>query len=297
MLVLFMRKTNAKVIIVDAYGVFNFGQGISLNAVETFKQWLEEGKKVYVLSNTTALNEGAIKSYAKKGVIKGVHYTDMMTSGQYAREDIHAGKLPVEGKKYFVFGTANFKSTNPVPAIFEGSIYEAVAHVADADFIYCGIPQLKNENGEVFDSIYEEDFLPLVEKLAQSGKPMVCANPDKTANEGGRFVIRQGTIAAMYQNLGGKVVLYGKPDRRIFDSLIERYCPDVCRQDMLMIGDTVRTDIKGAISAGIPSALVLEGGVSERDMALAQISLDDYLEKEGYTPDFIWDKVCEEPLF
>lgn len=292
-----MRKINAKVIIVDAYGVFNFGKGISLNAIATFKQWLEEGKKVYILSNTTALNEGAINSYAKKGVIKGVHYTDMMTSGQYACEEIHTGKLPVKGKKYFVFGTANFKSTNPVPAIFNGSIYEAVADITEADFIYCGIPQLKNKDGKVCDSVYEEDFFPLVKKLAQSKKPMVCANPDKMANEGGRFVIRQGTIAEMYKNFGAPVILYGKPDKKIFNSLIERYCPDICRQDMLMIGDTVHTDIKGAISAGIPSVLVLEGGVSERNMVLAQISLDEYLAKEGYTPNFIWNRVCEEPLF
>lgn len=292
-----MRKTNKKVVIVDAYGVFNFGQGISLSAIETFKQWLEEGKKVYILSNTTALNEGAVNSYAKKGVIKGVHYTDMMTSGQFAREDIHAGKLPVEGKKYFVFGTANFKSANPVPAIFDGSAYEAVADVNEADFIYCGIPQLKDENGEVYDTTDEAEFLPLVKALAQSGKPMVCANPDKTANEGGRFVVRQGTIAEMYEKFGGKVVLYGKPDRRIFDSLIERYCPDVCRRDMLMVGDTVRTDIKGACLAGIPSALVLEGGVSARDMALLHMSPEDYFEGEGYVPEYVWDRVCEEPLF
>ncbi len=292
-----MRKTKASVIIVDAYGVFNFGQGISPNAIATFKQWLEEGKKVFILSNTTALNEGAIKSYAKKGVIKGVHYSDMMTSGQYASEDIQAGNLPVNGKNYYVFGTANFKSTNPVPAIFEGSEYKVVENIADADFIYCGIPQLKNENGEVYDTTEAEDFRAMVEELSKSGLPMVCANPDKTANEGGRFVVRQGTIAEMYEQFGGKVILYGKPDRRIFDALVERYCPDVCRQNMLMIGDTVRTDIKGAIAAGIPSVLVLEGGVSARDMELEHLSLEMYLEREGYVPEYVWDRVCEEPLF
>lgn len=292
-----MRKINAKVVIVDAYGVFNFGKGVSPNAIKTFQEWLKEGKKVYVLSNTTALNEGAIKSYAKKGVIKGVHDTDMMTSGQYAHEDIHAGKLPVKGTKYFVFGTANFKNPNPVPAIFDGSRYEAVSTISEADFIYCGIPQLKNENGEAYDSENEADFRPLVAKLVKSRKPMVCANPDKTANEGGRFVIRQGTIAEMYESFGGKVILYGKPDRRIFDSLIQRYCPNVSRQDMLMIGDTIRTDIKGAKLAGIPSVLVLEEGVSAREMTLGGLSLKDYLKRETCVPEYIWDRVCEEPLF
>ena len=293
-----MRKIKAEVVIIDAYGVFNFGQGISPNAIATFKQWLEEGKKVFILSNTTALNEGAIKSYAKKGVIKGVHYTDMMTSGQYASEDIQAGNLPVNGKNYYVFGTANFKSTNPVPAIFEGSEYKNVANIADADFIYCGIPQLKNESGEVYDTTEAEDFRTMVKELAQSGKPMVCANPDKTANEGGRFVVRQGTIAEMYEQFGGKVILYGKPDRRIFDSLIDRYrLRAINRQDMLMVGDTVRTDIKGAEAAGIPSALVLEGGVSAREMDQLGMNVLAYLQHEGSCPRYIWNRVCEEPLF
>lgn len=292
-----MRKIDAKIVIVDAYGVFNFGKGISLNVIKEFPKWLSDGKRVYILSNTTALNDGAIKSYAKKGVIKGVHYTDMMTSGQYAREDIQAGKLSVDGKKYYVFGTANFKSTNPVPAIFEDSSYEAVSDISEADFIYCGIPQLKKENGESYDSENKMDFLPLIKELAKTGKPMVCANPDKIANEGGRFVVRQGTIAEMYENFGGKVILYGKPDKRIFDNLINRYCPEVRRQDMLMIGDTVRTDIKGAKQAGIPSVLVLEGGVSARDMTQESLSLEDYLKREACVPEYIWDRVCKEPLF
>ena len=38
------------VIVVDAYGVFNFGQGISLSVINTFKKWMEQGKKVYILS-------------------------------------------------------------------------------------------------------------------------------------------------------------------------------------------------------------------------------------------------------
>lgn len=297
MLALFMRQINAKIVIIDAYGVFNFGKGISPNAIATFQQWLNEGKKVYILSNTTALNDGTIKSYEKKGVIKGIHYTDMMTSGQYAHEDILAGNLPVKGKKYFVFGTPNFKNSNPIPAIFNGSEYEVVKEISEADFIYCGIPQLKDEAGEAYDSEKEEDFLPLVQELAKSQKPLVCANPDKTANEGGRFVIRQGTIAELYQKFGGQVILYGKPDSRIFNKLIERYCPQVPRQEMLMVGDTVHTDIKGATLAGIPSALVLEGGVSARDMALGQMPLEMYLKTQGFSPTYVWERVCEEPLF
>ena len=285
------------VIVVDAYGVFNFGQGISLSVINTFKKWMEQGKKVYILSNTTAVNDSCIKSYEKKGVVRGIHYSDVMTSGQFAYEDIQLGNLPIEGKKYYVFGTANFKKLDPIPAIFANSSYELVKDVDEADFIYCGIPQLIDNEGCPYDSTDISDFEVQVRELVKSKKPMLVANPDMTANEGGRFVVRQGIIGKLYQEMGGNVVIYGKPDTRIYDVLLERYCPTVCKDKVLMIGDTLRTDIKGAQRAGICGALVIEGGVTEYEMKTQGLSLEEYIKKEGIYPDYIWDRVSEEPLF
>ena len=287
------------IIIVDAYGVFNFGQGISIPVLKEFQKWIAEGKRVYILSNTTATNVNAEKSYAKKGVIKGVDYTDLLTSGQFAAEDIQAGKLPIEGKKYFVFGTANFKSTNPIPSLFEGSSYQCVDSLEEADFIYCGIPQLTDENGEKYDSVELSDFASMVKELVASGKTLVCANPDKRANEGGRFVVRQGSIAELYEELGGRVVYYGKPDPRIFESLIKRYCPEVSKDKIVMIGDTCTTDILGAHRAGIEAILTIEGGVTEYLLRKNHMWFADYLEtlQEMARPDEVWTRVSKELLF
>ena len=284
---------NFDVIIVDAYGVFNFGQGISQSVIETFKNWQAKGKQVYILSNTTSTIEKTIKSYEKKGVIKGVHYTNLMTSGQYASEVIKQGELPVVGKKFYVFGTANFKSPNPVPAIFANSSYELVSSVENADFIYCGIPQLLGANGIPYDSTEIGDFTELVDALA-TDLPLVCANPDLMANEGGRFVIRQGSIAQIWP---GKVIMYGKPDPRVFNTLLKRYCPNVQKDRILMVGDTLRTDILGAKLTGIKSCLVLEGGITEYEMKRDNISLEKYILKQGVRPDFICDRVSKAPLF
>lgn len=285
------------VIIVDAYGVFNFGQGISLSVIETFKKWREAGKKVLVISSTTAVNAGAIKSYGKKGVIKGVHYDDFMTSGQFASEVIQAGELPVEGKKYWVLGTANFKSDDPVPAIFTNSTYELVEDVADADFIYCGIPQLLDTEGCPYDSTELSDFEVQIAELVRLDKPLVVANPDLTANEGGRFVIRQGSIGRLWEERGGECIIYGKPDPKIFDTLLDRCCPDVRKDKILMIGDTLRTDIKGAQRAGIRGCLVLEGGVTEHEMEERRVSLEEYCTQEGVIPNYIWRRIPDDPLF
>lgn len=285
---------NFDVVIVDAYGVFNFGQGISQSVIETFKTWKAKGKQVYILSNTSSTIEKTVQSYEKKGVIKGVHYTNLMTAGQYASEVIKQGELPVIGNKFYVLGTANFKSSNPVPSIFANSSYELVPSVEKADFIYCGTPQLLDANGVAYDSTEVSDFTELVATLAKTGLPLVCANPDLMADEGGRFVVRQGTIAKIWP---GKVIMYGKPDPRVFNSLLNRYCPNVPKDRILMVGDTLRTDILGAKLAGIKSCLVLEGGITEYEMKRDNISLETYILKQSITPDFIYDRVSKAPLF
>lgn len=265
-----------RVIITDAYGVFNFGKGISFNVLDEFTRWLKAGKRIFVLSNTTSTSAGTIESYAKKGMLKGVHYTDVMTSGQFAFEAVQAGELPVKGNHFYVLGTANFKKPEKkIPAIFENSPYRLVENANEADFIYCGIPQI---NGE--DRTCSDDFKPLVQQLLKLGKPLVCANPDLIANEGGKFVVRQGTIAAMWKGMGGNVISYGKPDPTIFEALLQRFCPDVSKNEVLMIGDTIRTDILGASQAGIDSCLTLEGGVSEYEMEQMKIDLSSYLQKQ-----------------
>ena len=285
---------NFDVVIVDAYGVFIFGQGISQSVIETFKTWKAKGKQVYILSNTSSTIEKTVQSYEKKGVIKGVHYTNLMTAGQYASEVIKQGELPVIGNKFYVLGTANFKSSNPVPSIFANSSYELVPSVEKADFIYCGTPQLLDANGVAYDSTEVSDFTELVATLAKTGLPLVCANPDLMADEGGRFVVRQGTIAKIWP---GKVIMYGKPDPRVFNSLLNRYCPNVPKDRILMVGDTLRTDILGAKLAGIKSCLVLEGGITEYEMKRDNISLETYILKQSITPDFIYDRVSKAPLF
>lgn len=272
-------------ILVDNYGVVTFANGLRMGAVEVLKELRAMGKKVIFLSNATFTDPE--QRYAKKGLIKGVHYDAFVTSGQYANADIQKGTLPC-GKKYVVFGTANFKKLEQkVPAIFNGSPYELVEDARDADFVYCGIPQI---NGE--DRVTAKDFISELERLAHLGLSMVCSNPDEIASEDGRWVVRQGTIAKIYSVMG-KVILYGKPDAAIFDWVLK----DTPRENVLMIGDTLGTDILGANRAGIKSCLTIDGGVTEFWMKYHKIPITDeniqgFIENEHTgKPDYIVSKI------
>ena len=280
------------VYLVDAYGPFVGKNGVLKSAIAVMAELVAKGKQVHVLSNGTNLSTTAMDSYARKGLFKGKHYNTILTSGQFAYEVIQSQKLPVKGYKLYCFGTANFKNPEKLPAIFNDSVYSVVDTIEDADFAYCGIPQI---NGE--DRLEVDEFLPELQRIKKAGLTLVCANPDLRANEGGQFVVRQGTIAQIYEEMGGNVVRYGKPDVGIFERVLKDY--EGSREKVLMIGDTLGTDILGANRAGIKSCLVLDGGVTEYTLQqqcknVSEESVKDLILSQEARPDFICWRMSED---
>lgn len=113
-----------KVVIFDMYGVINFGSGVSPTVLQALKTLREDGKIVIILSNASFGSADAVSKYAKKGIFKGVHYDDVVTSGQFGYEAIQRGDVPVPGTTMYVFGTANFKRPeDKLPDLFKDSVY------------------------------------------------------------------------------------------------------------------------------------------------------------------------------
>lgn len=281
--------------LVDAYGPFVGAAGVSQAAIQVMADLVAAGKKVCVLSNASELAGDAVSRYHRKGLLSGVHYNSFMTSGQFVYEAIQRGALPVPGNKFYVFGVANFRDPEKLPTIFNDSVYEVVDTVQEADFAYCGIPQI---NGE--DRMEITEFVPGLAEIKKAGLALVCANPDLRANKGGRFVVRQGIICEAYEQMGGKVIRYGKPDARIFDRVLADY--GIARERVLMIGDTLGTDILGANRAGIKSCLVLDGGMTEyaleqRGWAVTEENIAALAHAQGAIPDYVCRRMSEAELF
>lgn len=286
-----------KVVIFDMYGVINFGSGVSPTVLQTLKTLREDGKIVIILSNASFGSADAVSKYAKKGIFKGVHYDDVVTSGQFGYEAIQRGDVPVPGTTMYVFGTANFKRPeDKLPDLFKDSVYLVTEDMEKADFAYCGVPQIHGE-----DRMDIDDFIPELEKIRKRNLEMVCANPDLRANEGGKFVVRQGLICQAFRQMGGKTVIYGKPDPKIFDRALRGF-ENVSKEQILMVGDTLQTDILGANRAGIKSCLVVEGGVTEYTILQQGKDVNDktvmsLIETQQIYPDFVCPKVTEGKLF
>lgn len=250
-------------VLLDAYGVFWGGNdtGIIPGSIEAMRRLVNTGKTVGILSNSTQLASKEGGKFEKNGLVQGTHYHFLVTSGEVARQVFLKEQLPfvTARKSFWLFGGVHPKFASH-EAIFEGSAYRETDRMEHADFIYLSIPHI---NGE--DQIDQELFRPHVAQLLERGLPMVCPNPDQVAHEGrpARAVIRQGTIARMYEELGGEVFYIGKPQPQAYIGAMDRFQSYGVTDPraVLMIGDTPETDVRGARRFGMSSALITGTGI------------------------------------
>ena len=245
-------------ILLDAYGVFWGGNAICdlPGAKDQMRSLVSQGKVVGVLSNTTQMAESERSKLLKSGIEQGVHYHFLITSGEVTRTMLLQGLLPFQTpkKRYKVFGGID-SGNSPHHAIFQGTGYHEVDELSEAEFIFVTVPRL---NGE--DQVNPAVFIPGIESLIKQKLPMICSNPDLFANEGkpARAVVRQGSIALLYEQMGGKVFYIGKPNAGAYQMAMDAFrdLGVMDPKDVLMVGDTPETDIRGANAFGMQSALV-----------------------------------------
>ena len=250
-------------ILLDAYGVFWGGNAIGVfpGAKETMQELVSRGKIVGILSNATQLPSAEMEKIGKQGLLLGSHFHFYVTSGEVAKAVFLRGQLPfpTPKKKYFLFSKIHPKYSSPY-VLFEKSLFEETKNIEEADFIYLPTPHLQGE-----DQTDPELFRELVKDILPYKIPMVCANPDRFAHEGSpaRAVVRQGSIAAFYEEFGGEVFYIGKPSVLSFSAAMREFhkhgITDPAK--ILMVGDTPETDIKGALNFGMDSALIIETGI------------------------------------
>ena len=103
--------------------------------------------------------------------------------------------------------------------------------------------------------------------------PVIVANTDITYPvRGNEVAIAVGSLANMIEPIVRKTLYrFGKPDTQIFSFAYARVraaIPDIRKQDVLMVGDTLGTDILGANKFGIDTALVLSGNTQRANFEL-----------------------------
>ena len=252
-----------KGVLLDAYGVFWAGNdaGLLPGSLEVMETLVKSGKIVGILSNSTQLVDKEVLKYHRHGIEKGKHFHFLLTSGEAARSIFLNKELPFPTLRhsYWVFGGHHPRYSSH-HTLFQGTLYAETDHLEEADFIYIGVPHIEGE-----DQIDPEIFREEIKGLKTHNLPMVCANPDRFAHEGkpAKPVVRQGSIAALYDEMGGQVFYIGKPHLQGYLLAMKNFAEYNLYdpKEIVMVGDTPETDIRGARQFGMAAALVTQTGI------------------------------------
>lgn len=250
-------------ILLDAYGVFWGGNDFGLlpGCKQTMERLIARGKVIGILSNSTQMAKNEIEKLKSHGLIEGKHFHFFITSGLVAKQIFLNNDLPfpTPNKKFSLFGMPHPKFLSH-QAIFQDSLFQETADLEQADFIYISIPHIDGKD-QTDPLLFKMD----VDTFKDTKLPMVCVNPDRFAHEGNppKAVVRQGSIAMMHEEQGGQVFYIGKPSDRMYSAAMESFLQYGIShpQQILMVGDTPETDIRGARNFGMLSALVIETGI------------------------------------
>ena len=102
-------------------------------------------------------------------------------------------------------------------------------------------------------------------------KKLVCTNPDLTVHRGNIEELCAGSIAKIFEDLGGEVVYFGKPHKEVYNMCFNS------NEKVLAIGDNLRTDIKGANNLKIDCIFISDG--VHRNEFKDTLDLNDLLTK------------------
>jgi HAD superfamily hydrolase (TIGR01459 family) len=238
------------VVLCDVWGVVHNGVVASADACDALMRFRQRGGTVILITN--APRPGAVVTTLLDGLkVPRAAYDGIVSSGDVTRA-IVADRA---GQSAYHIGPAR-----DVP-IFDGLALPLVDAVR-ADYVVCT---------GLFDDTVEtpQDYVGLIETLRTRDLVMVCANPDAVVERGDKLVYCAGAIADLYAAAGGSVLYAGKPYRPIYEQTLSAALAArgnaTAHGRVLAIGDSVRTDLKGAAAFGI-DCLFVTGGIHAEEL-------------------------------
>jgi HAD superfamily hydrolase (TIGR01459 family) len=232
------------VLLCDVWGVVHNGVAATEESCAALIRFRSQGSTVVLITNAPRPGD-FVQAFIDALKVPREAYDGIVSSGDVTRSLVAARA----GQRVFHVGPER-----DLP-IFEGLDVE-IAPIERADFAVCS---------GLYDDTREtpQDYAKLIDEMHARKLAMICANPDVVVERGDHLVYCAGAIADLYAHSGGHVIYAGKPYRPIYEQAIARAqglrgrAVDHAR--VMAIGDSVRTDLKGAADFNIDSLFVTAG--------------------------------------
>lgn len=241
-----------KCVFFDAFGVLKNHKGLIPGVNNTFEYLDQQGIDYYIVTNDASRSPEQLSDWYKQRGVNQITTDKVISSGMIAHDWL---KLKIKN------GTVAYLGTEQSAHYIEkAGLATMPISKLDLDDIE-DIKSLVFLDDEGFD--WNNDINKVINLLRKKNMPVIVANTDRNypVSRTDIAVAVGGISELVEKTLGRHFIHFGKPDAQMFMFGYEKACKkqDLKRDEILMVGDTLFTDIIGGNKFGMDTVLVLSG--------------------------------------
>ena len=232
---------NYDIFYIDLWGVVHNGIVLHKSAIKTLEE-ISNIKKKYILLTNAPRPNNTVKIFLEKMGMKKEIRENVYTSGEAALS--YLKKNYIDKKFYHVGPPKDFD-------LFVEFEQNKTQDIKKSIYLLCtGLFQGKDTDLNFYKELLKE----------HTNKKMICTNPDLIVDRGNKRELCAGSVALVFEKLGGEVVYFGKPFPEVYNQSINNK-----GKKILSIGDNLNTDIKGANLLNYDS-LIISNGIHKNEI-------------------------------
>ena len=196
---------------------------------------LKKNKDYVLLTNAPRPNSTVKKFLEKMGMEKEIR-DHVFTSGEAALKYLKKNFL---NKTFFHIGPPRDFD------LFKEFKENKSSNIKESEYLLCtGLFSDHDKDLTFYKNLFEDHLK----------KKMICTNPDLIVDRGTTRELCAGSVAMVFEKMGGEVEYFGKPYPEVYNQSINNK-----EKKILSIGDNLNTDIKGANLLNYDSLIISNG--------------------------------------
>ncbi len=220
---------------IDLWGVVHNGVELYQESIDVLEKLLDIKKELVLLTNAPRPNYNIV-DFLKRMGLEQKFYSKVYTSGEAALSYLTSD---FKNKTFFHLGPPRDFG------LFNNFNKNKIQKISDAEYLLCtGLFDEHDKELSYYKTLLKKEI----------GKIMICTNPDLIVDRAEKREFCAGSVAKVFEELGGKVEYFGKPYPKVYNQAAK-----IKNKKVLCIGDNLNTDIKGANNQNFASLLITNG--------------------------------------
>ena len=220
---------------VDLWGVVHNGVSLHKEAIKALKE-ISNQKKDYILLTNAPRPNDSVKFFLEKLGMEREIREHVFTSGEAALNYLKKSLL---NASFFHIGPPRDFD------LFKDLKNNKLDSIEKSDYLLCtGLFNDHDKDLKYYKELFEKSLK----------KKMICTNPDLIVDRGNQRELCAGSVAMVFEKMGGEVIYFGKPYPEVYNQSFNNK-----NKKILSIGDNLNTDIKGANLLNFDSLIIANG--------------------------------------